>query len=135
MAFDYGTKRVGIAVTDPLQLIASGLTTVHAKDIFDFIDSYLKQEAVECFVVGEPKRLDGTPSESAPHVLGFTRQLKKRYPAIATVSIDERYTSKMASAALAGSTLRKSRRTDKSLVDQVSAVLILQSYMESLPSN
>lgn len=131
MAFDYGTKRIGIAVTDPLQIIASALTTVHPKDIFDYLKKYLETEAIECFVVGKPLRLDGTPSESAPHVVGFTRLLRKHFPQIDVVTIDERYTSKMASASIAQSDLSRLKKQDKALVDQVSAVLILQSYMES----
>lgn len=131
MAFDYGTKRIGVAVTDPLQIIASALTTVHPLDVFDFIKKYIEKEPVESFVVGEPLRLDGTASQSAPHVVGFVRSLKKHFPAIPVVTIDERYTSKMASASIAQSDLSKSKKRDKSLVDQISAVLILQSYMES----
>lgn len=131
MAFDYGTKRIGVAVTDPLQIIASALTTVHPKDIFDYLKKYLETESIERFVVGKPLRLDGTPSESAPHVVGFIRLLKKHFPQIDVVSIDERYTSKMASATIAKSDLSRSKKHDKGLVDQISAVLILQSYMES----
>ena len=131
MAFDYGTKRIGIAVTDPLQIIATALTTVHPKDIFEFIKEYLDTEPVERFVVGRPLRLDGTDSESSQHVVGFIRLLKKHFPSIDVVTIDERYTSKMASASIAQSDLRKAKRQDKALIDRVSAVLILQSYMAS----
>lgn len=131
MAFDYGTKRIGIAVTDPLQIIASALTTVHPLEVVDFIKKYLEKEPVECFVVGEPLQLDGTSSQSAPHVVGFVRTLKKQFPSIPVVSVDERYTSKMASVSIAQSDLSKTKKRDKSLIDQVSAVIILQSYMES----
>lgn len=130
MAFDYGTKRVGIAVTDPLQLIATALTTVHAKDIIAFVNEYLAKETVSTFVVGMPRQLDGTDSQATPHVKGFVRTLRKKFPAIPIVTIDERFTSKMASASIAQSGLRKAARQNKALIDQVSAVIILQSYLQ-----
>jgi len=130
MAFDYGTKRVGIAVTDPLQLIATALDTVHAKDVLDYVKTYLIREAVSVFVVGEPRQLDGSESESAQHVRGFIRTLRRTFPAIPVETVDERFTSKMASASIAQSGLAKKKRQDKSLIDSVSAVLILQSYLE-----
>lgn len=131
MAFDYGTKRIGIAVTDDLQIIATALDTIHPKDIWTFLENYLKTEQVETFVVGKPLRLDGTDSQSAQHVLGFMRKLRKTYPQISIVEIDERFTSKMASAVIAQSGLKKSKRQDKALVDTISATIILQSYMNS----
>lgn len=131
MAFDYGTKRIGIAVTDPLQIIATALTTIHSKDIFIFLKEYTEKEPVERFVVGKPIQLDGTDSQSSPHVVGFVRSLKKHFPSIDVVTIDERYTSKMASAAIAQSDLKRAKRQDKELIDRISAVLILQSYMDS----
>lgn len=131
MAFDYGTKRIGIAVTDDLQIIATALDTIHPKDIWTFLENYLKTEQVETFVVGKPLRLDGTDSQSAQHVLGFMRKLRKTYPQIPIVEIDERFTSKMASAVIAQAGLKKSKRQDKALVDTISATIILQSYMNS----
>ncbi len=131
MAFDYGTKRIGIAVTDPLQIIATALTTVHPNNIFEFLKKYIENEPVERFIVGKPLQLDGSDSQSASHVVGFIRSLKKHFPSIDVVTIDERYTSKMASAVIAQSDFRKSKRQDKSLIDRVSAVIILQSYMDS----
>jgi len=131
MAFDYGTKRIGVAVTDPLQIIATALTTIHPKDSLTFIKNYIQTEAVEKFIVGSPLQMNGSPSESAPHVNGFVRSLKKNFPDIPVVTIDERFTSKMASAVIAQSGLKKAKRQQKSLVDQISAVIILQSYMES----
>ncbi|WP_132223923.1 Holliday junction resolvase RuvX [Albibacterium bauzanense] len=131
MAFDYGTKRIGIAVTDPLQIIATALTTIHPNESLTFIKKYIQTEAVEKFIVGSPLQMDGSPSESAPHVNGFVRSLKKNFPDIPVVTIDERFTSKMASAVIAQSGLKKGKRQQKSLVDQISAVIILQSYMES----
>ena len=109
MAFDYGTKRIGIAVTDPLQIIATALTTVHPEDIWKFIKDYLIQEQVETFVVGKPLQMDGTDSESAQHVVGFVRKLKKEFPTINVVEVDERFTSKMASSAIAQSGMKKIR--------------------------
>lgn len=130
MSFDFGTKRIGIAVTDPMKIIANGLTTIHPKDIVDFLKKYLTTEAVETFVVGEPKQMDGTDSQSAVHVRGFVNLLKKNFPEIPIEMMDERFTSKMASAAILQSGAKKKTRQDKALVDTVSATIILQSYME-----
>ncbi|EOR93953.1 Putative Holliday junction resolvase [Arcticibacter svalbardensis MN12-7] len=130
LAFDYGTKRIGIAVTDPLQIIATGLTTIHPKDIVDFLKKYLETEQVELFVVGEPKQMDGTASQSMPHVKGFMTILKKAFPAIPIEKMDERFTSKMASAAITQSGLKKADRQSKELIDTISATIILQSWME-----
>lgn len=131
MAFDYGTKRIGIAVSDSLQIIATALDTVHPEEIWTFLQKYLATEQVETFVVGKPMRLDGSPSQSAQHVVGFMRKLKKTYPSIPVVEVDERFTSKIASQAIAQSGLKKQKRQEKSLVDTVSATLILQTYMDS----
>src|SRR5690606_38985114 len=131
MAFDYGTKRIGIAVTDPLQIIATALTTIHPNSVIDFIKKYQQEEAIEKFVVGTPLQMDGSPSQSAPHVVGFVRSLKKNFPDIPVVTIDERFTSKMASSVIAQSGLGRVKKQQKSLVDQISAVIILQTYMES----
>ena len=131
MAFDYGTKRIGIAVSDPLQLIATALTTVHPQDIWSYLKDYLISEQVETFVVGKPLQMDGTDSESAQHVLGFMRLLKREYPTIQVVEVDERFTSKMASSAIAQSGMKKNKRQNKGLVDSVSATLILQTYMDT----
>ncbi|OCX50544.1 Holliday junction DNA helicase RuvA [Mucilaginibacter sp. PPCGB 2223] len=131
MAFDYGTKRIGVAVTDPLQIIATGLDTVHPKDIVDYLKKYIAQNPVERFVVGEPKQMDNTASQSAPHVRGFVTILKKNFPEIPVEMMDERFTSKMASAAILQSGAKKSDRQNKALVDTVSATIILQSWMDS----
>ena len=130
LAFDYGTKRIGVAVTDPLQIIATGLDTVHPKDIIEFLKKFLLREAVELFVVGEPKQMDGTPSQSAQHVKGFITLLKKNFPTIPVETIDERFTSKMAAATIAQSGFKKSDRQNKERVDTISATIILQSYLE-----
>src|SRR5690625_4197996 len=131
MAFDYGTKRIGIAVTDNTKIIASPLDTVHPGKIWDFLKSYLQKEEVDTFIVGDPKQMDGTPSQSAPHVVGFVRKLKKKYPNIKTHMQDERFTSKIAEQSLRQTVKNKKMRSQKELVDQVSATLILQSYLES----
>ncbi|MCA5004142.1 Holliday junction resolvase RuvX [Sphingobacterium bovistauri] len=131
MAFDYGTKRIGIAVTDPLQIIATALTTVHPEDIWNYLKDYLKQEEVETFVVGKPLQMDGTDSESAQHVVGFMRKLKKEFPTIKVAEVDERFTSKMASSVIAQSGLKKNKKQSKSLIDTVSATIILQTYMDT----
>lgn len=130
MAFDYGTKRIGIAVTDPMQIIATALTTIHPQDIWTFLADYLQAEQVETFIIGKPKQLDGSDSESASHVVGFIRKLKKTYPEIPVVEIDERFTSKIAAAAIAQSGKKKKDRQQKGLIDTVSATIILQSYMD-----
>lgn len=131
MAFDYGTKRIGIAVSDPLQIIATALDTVHPEKVWDFLGSYLATEQVETFVVGQPLQTDGTASESAQHVVGFIRRLKRTYPTIPVVEVDERFTSKIASAAIAQSGMKKNKKRDKGLIDTISATLILQTYMDT----
>lgn len=130
LAFDYGTKRIGIAVTDPFQIIATGLDTIHPKDIIDYLKKYLSTEQVELFVVGEPRQMDGSPSQSAPHIKGFITTLKKHFPEIPVERIDERFTSKMASAVVAQSGFKKTDRQNKERLDTISATIILQTYLE-----
>ncbi len=130
LAIDYGTKRVGLAVTDPLKLIANTLTTVHAKDVIAYLKTYTSTEAVECFVVGKPMRLDGTDSQSAVHVEKFVHLLSQNFPHIPIARVDERFTSAIATRSLLEMGLKKKDRANKSNVDQVSAVLILQTYMQ-----
>jgi putative holliday junction resolvase len=130
MAFDYGTKRIGIAVTDPMQIIATGLDTIHPKDIIEYLKKYLVAEQVERFIVGEPKQMDNTPSQSYQHVKGFVTLLNKNFPQVPVELLDERFTSKMASAAIAQSGMNKKNRQNKELIDAVSAVILLQSWME-----
>lgn len=132
MAFDYGTKRIGIAVTDPLQIIATGLDTVHPNIIVEYLKKYMQAEQIERFIVGEPKQMDNTPSQSAQHVRGFVNLLKKQFPEIPISMLDERFTSKMASAAILASGASKKDRRDKGLVDTVSATILLQSWMEDI---
>lgn len=130
LAFDYGTKRVGVAVTDPLKIIATGVGTFHPKDIIEFIKNYMSTEIVELFVVGDPIQMDGSPSQSAQHVKGFITILKKNFPEIPVKKVDERFTSKMASAVVAQSGFKKSDRQNKERIDTISATIILQSYLE-----
>jgi len=130
IAFDYGTKRIGIAVTDPLQIIATGLDTVHPKDIVDYLKKYLLSEQVEAFVIGQPKQMDGSPSESAQHVKGFSTTLKKTFPEIPQHFIDERFTSKLAQETIMKSGLKKQDRRNKERVDTIAATIILQYFME-----
>jgi putative holliday junction resolvase len=130
LAFDYGTKRIGIAVTDPLQIIATGLDTIHPKDIIEYLKKYLSTEKVELFVVGEPKQMNGSPSQSAPQIKGFITTLNKNFPDIPVEQIDERFTSKMASAVVAQSGFKKTDRQNKERLDTISATIILQTYLE-----
>ena len=129
MAIDYGSKRTGIAVTDPLQIIATGLTTVHSKDVIEFIRKYMEKEEVSCIVVGEPKRMNNGPSESARFIEPFVIHLKRSFPGVKVERMDERFTSKMAFQTMIDSGLKKKDRQDKELVDQISATIILQSYL------
>jgi putative Holliday junction resolvase len=131
LAVDYGTKRVGLAVTDPSRIIANGLNTVHSKDVIKFLEDYIKKEPVDIFVVGKPLRLDGSDSESAVHVEKFISLLAKHFPQIPVERIDERFTSKIAQRSMLEMGLKKKDRQNKETVDQISAVLILQTYMET----
>ena len=130
MAIDYGTKRVGIAVTDPLKIIANGLTTVHSKDVLIFLENYFKQEVVECVVVGDPKTLMNQASSVAGHVNGFVKKLKEKFPELKVERIDERFTSSMAHQTMLMGGLKKKDRQNKETVDRISATIILQSYMQ-----
>ncbi len=135
LAIDYGKKRVGIAVTDPLQIIANSLTTVPAHEIFDFIKEYFKKEQVEKVVVGLPKQMNNQPSESMPYIEQFVAKFKKLYPDIPVILVDERFTSKLAVQSMIMGGVKKKDRQDKALVDTISATIILQSYMESQSYN
>ncbi len=131
ISIDYGLKRVGLAVSDPLQIIATGLDTVATKDIFDYLKNYFETEAVECMVVGEPMHLDGNPAQIAPQIETFINKIKKLYPDLKIARQDERFTSFEAKQAILQSGAKKKKRQDKGLVDKISAVIILQNYMES----
>ena len=131
LAIDYGLKRTGLAVTDELQIIASGLTTVKTKELLIFLKDYTGKEQVELFLVGEPKQLDNTASESEAFILPFLEKLKKQFPLIPVQRVDERFTSKMAFQTMIDSGLKKNQRRNKALIDEISATLILQSYLYS----
>lgn len=131
LAIDYGQKRVGLAVTDEGQIIATPLTTVHSKDIINFLKEYLHREPVELFVVGEPRQMNNAPSESVKFTEPFVRLLAKTFPDVKIARIDERFTSKMAQRTILEAGAKKKDRQKKELVDMVSAVIILQSYLES----
>lgn len=131
VAIDYGQKRCGIAVTDEMNIIATGLTTVRTHDLETFLMEYVKMNQVECFVVGEPRQMNNTPSESAKFIEPFVRRLKRLFPEIPVARHDERFTSLMASRTIREAGLKKRDRQDKALVDTVSATILLQSFMES----
>jgi putative Holliday junction resolvase len=131
LAVDYGRKRCGIAVTDELQLIANGLTTVRSHDVFDFLKNYLAQENVNTVVVGEPKDMHNNPSEAARFIEPFVNRLRNAFPDLDIQRFDERFTSVMAFQSMIDAGLSKKKRQDKSLVDTISATIILQSFMES----
>ena len=131
LAIDYGTKRTGIAVTDDLQIIASGLTTVNSKELIPFLKDYVSKNKVITFVIGEPKRLNNEPAQSHEAVEATVKDLKNHFPTIEITRIDERFTSKMAFQTMIDSGLKKKQRQNKALVDEISATIILQSYLES----
>ncbi len=131
LAIDYGEKRTGIAVTDELQIIASGLTTIETKNIFSFLTEYLKKEKVELFIVGEPKQMNNAASESEQFIKPFVAKLSLTFPKIPIKRIDERFTSKMAFQSMIDSGLKKKQRQNKALIDEISATLILQTYLHN----
>ena len=129
LAIDYGKVRTGIAVTDELQLIASGLTTILTKELLSFLNSYLEVEKVDVFVVGLPKQMNNELSESEALILPFLEKFKKKFPNILIERIDERFTSKMAFQTMIDSGLKKKQRQNKALIDEISATIILQTYL------
>ena len=130
IALDYGKKRVGVAVTDPLKLIATGLSTVSTSEIKRFLNDYLHHEEVEKLVIGYPKQMNNQPSEAIKYIQPFIAWLKDRFPGLEIELYDERFTSKMAERALINGGVRKMARRDKSLIDKISAVIILESYLD-----
>ena len=129
VALDFGKKRTGIAITDPLQLIASGLTTVDTKDLISFLKDYCSKTSVETFVVGLPKQMNNQPSESEQLIQPFLKTLKNTFPKTSIEREDERFTSKMAFQSMIDSGMKKKKRQNKAVVDEISATLILQSYL------
>ena len=131
LSIDYGKKRTGLAVTDPLQIIAGGLATVATSELFDYLQQYVAREPVERIVIGEPRQLNGQPSENLQRVQQFVNRWRKAMPQIPIEYYDERFTSVLAHQAMIDGGLRKKARQDKALVDEISATIILQDYMRS----
>lgn len=131
LAIDYGQKRTGLAVTDIMQMIANGLTTVSSSELEPYLSDYVRKEPVELFVLGLPKQMNNEPSENMKYVEQFAKRLKKLFPDIPIVYYDERFTSVLAQRAMIDGGLKKKQRQNKALVDEISAVIILQSYLES----
>ncbi|MFL0093359.1 Holliday junction resolvase RuvX [Tenacibaculum maritimum] len=131
LAIDFGKKRTGIAITDDLQIIASGLTTVNTNELIPFLKGYVQKETVELFLIGKPKQMDNTDSESEVLILPFIEQLSKEFPNLPIERVDERFTSKMAFQTMIDSGLSKKQRRNKALIDEISATIILQSYLYS----
>lgn len=132
LALDYGQKRTGVAVTDELRIIASGLTTVPTNDLIPFLTQYLKEESVDVLVVGEPKQMNNQPSESEVYITPFLKQLSVSFPNLKVVRQDERFTSKMAFQSMLDGGLKKKQRRNKELIDEISATLILQDYLKRI---
>ncbi len=132
LAIDYGKKRTGLAVTDPLQIIAGGLVTVDTFGLFDYLNGYIQKEKVERIVIGEPKQANGTPSENMERVRQFVNRWRKLHPEIPIEFYDERFTSVLAHRAMIDGGLHKKARQNKALVDEISATIILQDYLESI---
>ncbi len=129
LAFDFGKVRTGIAVTDELQIIATGLTTVKTKDLFSFLKNYMQNESVELFLIGEPKQMNNEVSESEKLIIPFIKKLKGKFKNIPIKRVDERFTSKMAFQTMIDSGLSKKQRQNKALIDEISATIILQTYL------
>jgi putative Holliday junction resolvase len=130
LAIDYGTKRCGIAVTDMLQMIGNGLTTIHPTELLEFLQKYCGEEKVETIVIGQPVQKDGTASKVEDEIRGFIRKLEKALPEQQIERYDERFTSKMAFQTMIDSGLKKKQRQDKALVDEISATIILNDYLD-----
>ena len=132
LAIDYGLKRTGLAVTDPLQIIATGLTTVESKQLIPFLKDYFLREPVELIIIGEPKNWDDTDTHATPLVEKCIRDLQKNFPQLPIKKVDERYTSKMAKDAMLEMGMKKMQRRNKALVDEIAATIMLQEYMRSV---
>ena len=129
LAIDYGIKRTGIAVTDEMQVIAFGLTTIQSETAIAFLKDYFSKEKVERVIVGEPKQMDGTPSQSAEIINAFVTKFQEAFPEMSVERVDERFTSKMAFQTMIDSGLSKKQRKNKSLVDEIAATILLQDYL------
>lgn len=132
LSIDYGIKRTGIAVTDPLQIIATGLTTLHSNELLAFLKDYLSKEQVELIIIGWPTNWDNSATHATPLVTKFIKELEKIFPAMPVKKVDERYTSKMAKDAMLEMGLKKMQRRNKALVDEIAATIMLQEYLRSI---
>ena len=132
LCIDYGLKRTGIAVTDPLQIISTGLTTVDSKELISFLKNYFQREEVELIIIGEPKNLDDSETHATPLVNAIIAKLKKEFPHFPLKTVDERYTSKMAKQAMIEMGMKKKDRRNKKTVDEIAATIMLQEYMQSI---
>lgn len=132
LAIDYGLKRTGLAVTDPLKIIATGLTTIESKQLVSFLKNYFVKEDVELIIIGEPKNLDDSDTHATPLVRSTIKDLQKNFPSIPVKTVDERFTSKMASRAMIEMGLKKKQRQNKALVDEIAATIMLQDYLKHL---
>jgi putative Holliday junction resolvase len=131
LCIDYGLKRTGIAVTDPLQIIATGLTTVDSAEMVSFLKKYFQQEVVELIIIGQPKNLDDSDTHATPLVQQAIKKLQKEFPRIPLKTVDERYTSKMAKQAMIEMGMKKNKRRNKRTVDEIAATIMLQEYMQT----
>lgn len=131
LAIDYGLKRTGIAVTDPLKIIATGLTTIPSPTLISFLKDYIAKEEVELIIIGEPKNWDDSDTHATPLVNAMVKKLMKTFPSMPIKRVDERYTSKMASQAMIDMGLKKMQRRNKALVDEIAATIMLQEYLRS----
>jgi putative Holliday junction resolvase len=132
LCIDYGKKRTGLAVTDPLQIIATGLTTVDSHELISFLKKYFKKEEVELIVIGEPKNLDDSDTHATPLVKEIIKRLEKEFPKIPIKKVDERFTSKMAKQAMLEMGMKKKDRRNKRTIDEIAATIMLQEYMGSV---
>ena len=132
LAIDYGLRRTGLAVTDPFQIIATGLATVESKQVMPYLKDYVLREPVELIIIGEPRNLDDSATHATPLVEKFIKELAKTFPSIPIRRVDERFTSKMAKDAMLEMGLRKMQRRNKALVDEIAATIMLQEYMRSI---
>ena len=130
LAIDYGLKRTGLAVTDPLKIIATGLTTIESKQLISFLKNYFSKEQVELIIIGEPKNLDDSDTHATQLVRNIIKELEKNFPSIPVRTVDERFTSKMASRAMLEMGLKKKQRQNKALVDEIAATIMLQEYLK-----
>lgn len=132
LSIDYGSKRTGLAVTDPLKMIAGGLAGIHTKDLEKFLMDYFKKEEVETVIIGHPTNMDDTDTHATPLVQAFINRFKKIFPAIPIIKVDERFTSKLAVKSMVESGMKKKDRQNKNLVDEIAAIIMLQDYLNTI---